>query len=222
MLCFVLLAACVRPVEPTPTPGAASPPPVIPETTTAPVGQPSPSVAATQPEQSVQPTIAATPAPVQTGASVPIEAIQQWLQGYGVAASNLAVFREQVLSTDTIVGFTLNDPAGQSCVGIIQALAGVILTGDVRCYPAGTAVLTGTLPFAVTANNEFYVAIYGYALPQLAPGATAVSVLFPDSSSLETTLSNSGFILLQPGVIFPALAVVIDAGGNTVATVPFQ
>lgn len=195
LILAVLLSACVRPIEPTPTPApTATTPPITP-----------------------------TPPSLLPSTTFPVGLIGQWLQTQEMVASNLTPFTQVQVGPDEIVGYVFQDPTGQRCVGWIIAIPATqeILSGDYRCAPTTAAAVTGTTILALT-NNEPYVIAYGYVDPNIAPTANAIAVVFPNGTSLGQLLTNRGFVVLQPGLITPTSGVIMDANENTVANVTFQ
>jgi len=193
---IVMLSACVKPMEPTPTPG----PPTIPPTLTPITGQ------------------------VQAPSGFPPGLIAAWLQSQGITVSNLTPFTQIQLGPDDLIGFSFNDAAGQLCAGVVQVIMATqqILTSQVACQPVGTTAVVGNLLFGLTNNGSPYVATFGYVDLAVAPNAGGVSVVFPDGTSKNQLLTNNGFVVTQPGFSFPSQAVIMEQNGNLITIVPLQ
>lgn len=196
----IFISACVRPVDPTPIPQPTDIPPL-----------PTPT----------QPPI--------LGATFPSDVIVQWLQNsYGTPVSNLITFMQLQVGPDDVVGYTYQDVNGQRCAGVVLTTAATsqIWNGDVRCVPAGTAVIAGATLLALT-NGEPYVATFIHVDPALLPDANAVAITFPDGSSLPANnadgiLRFNGYVALKAGVQFPSNAVVIGQTENTLTQISIQ
>jgi|GEM_PF-6396838 len=189
-LLSVLLAACVQPIQPTPT---FAPPTVTPV--------PSPT-----PPPTVEPTLPADP-------------LIAWLfEIYGVSPTNFQFFKQLQVNQDNIVGYTFTDSQAQTCVGwALTTLDGqTIWNGDYRCL-AGLPALAGSTLFALT-NNEVYVITFGYLNPETYPTVSTVAATFPNSTNVGANdmPTNGGFIILQQGFDFPIRVDAIDQSGNTV------
>lgn len=199
-LMSVFISACVRPVDPTPTPRPTDIP-VLPTPTQ----------------------------PVILGATFPVQAITTWLQTtFGTAPNNLATFMQLQVGPDDVVGYVYQDASGQQCAGVIltTAATGQIWNGHTRCVPMGTGIIAAATLLALT-NGEPYVATYVYIDPAVLPGANAVAIQFPDGSSLpannqDSILRNNGYIGMRSGFDFPSLVVVTDQGGNVLSQVSPQ
>lgn len=195
------LAACVQPIEPTPTPMPPSP------------------------------TVFLTPTPIpppDNPPSFPPVAISSWLeQNLGASVNDLSILMQFQIGSDglfdDILGYTFNDGAGQTCAGFAQAIAATatVLTSDYQCRPEGTPVIIGTIPFALL-NGQFYLAIYGYIDPTITPAAGGVAAEFADGSNITQLLIGGSFVMLRPQLDAPIQLVVADTGGNTVTIVPIR
>lgn len=170
------------------------------------------------------PTTAPTPTPPPSvGPTFPVDAISTWLSGFGVTANNISLFTQLQAGPDDIVGYLFQDASGRPCVGFVLTTAATaqIWNGDYRCLTAGLPAVAAPLLFALT-NNEFYVATYGYVDPVLLPTANAFAIVYQDGVNEGDLLTNYAFLRLRSGVQFPTQVVIIDAGGNTLATPPVQ
>ncbi len=200
LILMVCLSACVKPIEPTPTPRPTDIPPL-----------PTPT----------QPPI--------LGATFPPETISAWLQAtFGLPVTNLTTFMQLQVGPDDIVGYTYQDVNGQRCAGVVltTAATGQIWNGDVRCVPAGTAVIAAPTLLALT-NGEPYVATFIHVDTNLLPNANAVAIVFPDGSSLpannaDSVLRFNGFVAMRAGFDFPTSVIITDAGGNILTQVSPQ
>jgi hypothetical protein len=122
------------------------------------------------------------------------------------------------------VGYTFQDASGLTCVGFAQTTASTlqVWNADFRCYTAETQAIAAPLLFALT-NNEFYAAGFGYVNTALLPGASGVTMIFPDGNNVTTPIfGNGGFVMLRPGLELPTQAVVVDGSGNPITTVIVQ
>jgi hypothetical protein len=161
--------------------------------------------------------------PDATGPTFPPQVIAAWLQqNLATTASNMNLFTQVTVGPDDVVGYTFNDPQGQTCVGFAQTTAATstVWNADYRCNLPGTPVIAGPALFALT-NGEFYVVIYGYIDAQL--GASAFAVEFPSGKSANGLLVQNGLLALQQGLEMPLRLIIIDQGGNQVVPpIPIQ
>ncbi|MFP4320958.1 MAG: hypothetical protein ACLFTK_00745 [Anaerolineales bacterium] len=192
MLCW--LAACVQPIQPTPTPAPTA------------IASPTP------------------PAPPPTGPTFPPDTVGTFLAvNYGASPSDLTLFTQFSVGPDEIMGYRYTDATGQTCAGFAQAAANppTVWNADFRCSPPGTQLTAGSTLFALT-NGEFYVVAFGYVDPNTAPNANAYAVTFPNGDALTNLLTNNGFVALRPGLDLPTQVNIITPEGNTVLTAPLQ
>ncbi|MBZ0308823.1 MAG: hypothetical protein K8I82_22340 [Anaerolineae bacterium] len=202
LICLIgmVLAACVKPVDPTPTPRPTDIPPL-----------PTPTQ------------------PVILGPTFPPETITAWVQTtFGITPTGLIPFMQLQIGPDDVVGYTYQDASGQQCAGVILTTAstGQIWNGHTRCVPAGTGIIAVPALLALT-NGEPYIATYIYVDPGILPGASAVAIQFPDGSSLPTNnqdslLRNNGYVGMKAGFDFPSLVIITDQGGNILSQVSPQ
>lgn len=199
-----ILAGCIKPADP--TPAATQPPPVGAVPTQAPGGQPSGAEAG-------------------AGAVSPsLTVIEQFVQSRGDSASGLSIFYNQALSQDQVIGFRYENAQALPCAGWLlfpPASAGQQpINGGLVCAADATmSAFAGWTPF-LTSDGQPYTVILGRVT---VPGVTAVSAVSAAGTSVNTFVSNQGFVMFTSGIQEINTITAINAEGNTViADVPQQ
>ena len=136
-----LLAGCIQPVEPEPTPGAQNAP--------------------------VQPPGAdsAVPAaPAGDSASL-LPVIEQFIRDRGEEPGNLQTWPEQPLGPDQVRGYSFTNAAGASCVGfLLTAVADGLqqpINGALLCAPAPDVTALASVWVFLTSDGQSFTLVFG-------------------------------------------------------------
>jgi hypothetical protein len=195
-----LLAGCIQPVEPEPTPGAQNAP--------------------------VQPPGAdsAVPAaPAGDSASL-LPVIEQFIRDRGEEPGSLQTWPEQPLGPDQVRGYSFTNAAGASCVGfLLTAVADGLqqpINGALLCAPAPDVTALASVWVFLTSDGQSFTLVFGRVED---PTISAIAVVFSDGSNRTVNPSLGGFLIPQPGIMDVNVVTAINAEGNTViAEIPLS
>ncbi|MCI0710631.1 MAG: hypothetical protein L0154_10770 [Chloroflexi bacterium] len=231
LLVLVLLAVsgCIRPDKATPTPdGTAEVVIVANETlqasTPTELGAPQPTqegVATTPPPP---PTLdpGGTAPPTQDPAAVLLAAIEQYFvfstgQQLPAERTSINFWNSITINTDTLQGFTFNNPSGLPCVGVAAVRN---INGIQEVYTAGYHCATDIGLQAIAAQWLMDIA----GVPVVAISGRVVNstgqnvvVQYQNGDSTTETLQNGNFlVVLRENLNFASSVIGTDAAGNSI------
>lgn len=228
LLVLVLLAVsgCIRPDKATPTPdGTAEVVVVANETLQA------STPTELQPPQTTQEVVATTPPtldpggtapPTQDPAAVLLTAIEQYFvfstgQQLPAERTSINFWNSITINTDTLQGFTFNNPSGLPCVGVAAVRNN---NGIQEVYTAGYNCATDIGLQAVAAQWLMDIA----GVPVVAMSGRVVNstgqnvvVQYQNGDSTTETLQNGNFlVVLRENLNFASSVIATDSAGNSI------